>query len=134
MAENDTGTLRFILIVGAIVSLIYGLVFLLVPESQFEISQDPGIPANPGWVRWAGGALIAFALGNWLVSRNPEKQGIYVTVIAVGTTLNALALLFSALSGEYQGVAWAIWLPIALTVVLAAGYWWLRSRYSDILT
>lgn len=138
MAESNatsegTGAFRIVFVIGAILSLLYGLIFLLIPEWQLNLSQDPGIPGNPGWVRWAGGSLIGLAVANWLVSSNPEKQGPYVTGVAVGTTLVALALLYSALAGEYQGVAWVVWLPIAINVVLAGSYWWLRSKYKDVL-
>ena len=124
---------QIIFVIGAIILLIYGVVFLLVPGLQFDISQDPGVPKNPGWVRWSGGLLIGLAVTNWLVSSNPQGQGAYVTGIAIAATLAALAILYSTLSGEYQGVAWVAWTPIAINAVLAALYWWMRVKYKDVL-
>jgi hypothetical protein len=40
---------------AAIVEVIYGIGFLLMPYSMFQLSGDPGAPTNSGWVRWAGG-------------------------------------------------------------------------------
>jgi hypothetical protein len=40
---------------AAIVGVIYGIGFLLMPYSMFQLSGDPGAPTNSGWVRWAGG-------------------------------------------------------------------------------
>lgn len=133
LAPSDAGDFRIIFVIGAIITLIYGLVFLLIPDWYLGMSQDPGVPQNPGWIRWSGGVLIGLAVANWLVSGSPEKQGPYVTGIAVAVTLEALALLYSALSGEYQGVAWVIWLPLVITAVFAALYWWMRVKYKEVL-
>jgi hypothetical protein len=37
--------------VAAILMAIYGLGLLLFPQAMFTLSQDPGVPANPGWTR-----------------------------------------------------------------------------------
>ena len=61
-------TARVIFYVAAIVGVIYGLLFLTMPELQFELSQDPGVPANPGWVRWSGAFLIGIVRGSRQIS------------------------------------------------------------------
>jgi hypothetical protein len=40
----------------------------------FTLSDDPGVPANPGWVRWAGRLLLGMAVAKWLAANNPESQ------------------------------------------------------------
>ena len=51
MTQSEVTTARIIFYVAAIANVIYGLLFLSMPERVFELSQDPGVPANPGWVR-----------------------------------------------------------------------------------
>jgi hypothetical protein len=51
---------------AAIVGVMYGIGFLLMPSAMFQLSGDPGVPTNPGWVRWAGGFVLVllWALGS----------------------------------------------------------------------
>jgi hypothetical protein len=62
MAEStrsDAETARTIFYVVAVLMAIYGLGLLLFPHAIFTLSDDPGVPANPGWVRW--GADLSWA-------------------------------------------------------------------------
>ena len=52
--------------VATIVGVIYGIGFLLMPYSMLQLSGDPGVPANSGWVRWAGGFVLGIAIDPWL--------------------------------------------------------------------
>jgi hypothetical protein len=45
---SDLGTPRNIFYVVAILMAIYGLALLLFPQAIFVLSDDPGVPANPG--------------------------------------------------------------------------------------
>jgi hypothetical protein len=54
MTQSEVRTSRMILYIEAIVALVYGLLFLLIPRWMFALSQDAGVPADPGWVRWSG--------------------------------------------------------------------------------
>ncbi len=87
-----------------------------MPASLFQLSGDPGAPANPGWVRWAGGFVLGIAIGPWLASEGWVKEQPFIAGLAAAYTLSGLALLYSVASGEYAGAAWFIWMPI---VVLA---------------
>lgn len=53
----DPDAARIILYVAAVLMAAHGLALLLFPQVMFTLSEDPGVPANPGWVRWAGGLL-----------------------------------------------------------------------------
>jgi hypothetical protein len=48
---------------AAIVGVMYGIGFLLMPSAMFQLSGDPGVPTNPGWVRWAGGVCSWYCYG-----------------------------------------------------------------------
>lgn len=101
MGPNGSATfLKVVLVWAGIVALIYGLGFFFVPGTV--VAMGGGRPVDFGWLRWPGAWLIALAIGNGLVLRNPAKQGSYVTMVAVGTSLNCLALLYSWMAQEYS--------------------------------
>jgi hypothetical protein len=119
---------RTIFYVAAILMAIYGLILFLVPQVMFNISDDPGVPANPGWVRWAGGLLLGTAIAAWLAASNPESQRPLVVGLATAFTLIALALLYSTLVGDYRGEPWLGRMQILGNGVLAAAMWWLSAK------
>jgi hypothetical protein len=58
MAEDkNVGFLKVILLIYAIVSIIYGIGYLFVPDALVNMSG--GQPVFHGWLRWSGGVLIA---------------------------------------------------------------------------
>jgi membrane-associated phospholipid phosphatase len=131
MAEttrSDSDAARTIFYVVAVLTAIYGLALLLFPQAMFTLSEDPGVPANPGWVRWAGGLLSGTAIAAWLAASNPEGQRPLVVGLATAFTLITLALLYSTLVGDYRGVRLLSWLQILGNAALAAAMWWLSSR------
>jgi hypothetical protein len=113
---------------AAIVGVIYGIGFLLMPHSIFQLSEDPGAPANSGWVRWAGGFVLGISIGPWLASEGWVKEQPFIAGLAAALTLSGLALLYSVVSGEYAGAAWFIWMPIVMLAVLAPTMWWLATK------
>jgi hypothetical protein len=113
---------------AAIVGVVYGLGFLLIPEFLLELSGDPGAPTNPGWVRWAGGFVLGIAIGPWLAAEGWVKEHPFIAGLAAGYTLAGFALLYGVVSGEYAGAAWFIWAPIAILAVLAPTMWWLAMK------
>ncbi len=120
--------------ITALITAIYGVGFLLLPTLMFHVSRDPGFPANAGWVRWAGGVLIGLAAGAWIGSnRSPSNQQPAVIGFAVGEGFAALSLAYSAISGEYQGVAWFIWTAAVLNACFCAAMLWLLSKYKAVL-
>jgi hypothetical protein len=82
---------------------------LLFPHAIFNLSDDPGVPANPGWVRWGGGFVLGTAVAAWLAASNPESQRPLMMGIATAFTLVTLALLYSNLAGDYRGVQLLSW-------------------------
>jgi len=131
MAEttrSDSDAARTIFYVAAISMAIFGAGLLLFPQVMFTLSEDPGVPANPGWVRWAGGLLLGTAVAVWLAANNPESQRPLEVGLATAFTLIALALLYSNLAEDYRGVQWLSWLQILGNGALAAAMWWLSSK------
>src|SRR4026207_353466 len=114
--------------VAAIVGGCGGSGFLLRPHSIFQLSEDPGAPTNPGWLRWAGGFVLGISIGPWLASEGWERAQPLIAGLAAAFTLSGLALLYSVVSGEYAGAAWFIWMPIVMLAVLAPTMWWLATK------
>ena len=130
ITPSDPGTTRTIFYGVAILMAIYGLALLLFPQAIFALSNDPGVPANPGWVRWAGGFVLGTAVAAWLAASNPDSQRPLMMGLATGFSLVALALLYSNLAGDYRGEQLLSWLQIVGNGVLAAVMWWLTSKFA----
>jgi hypothetical protein len=126
--EFKTDAANLALRAAAIVGVMYGIGFLLMPDSMFQLSGDPGVPTNQGWVRWAGGFVLGTAIGPWLASEGLMKERPFIAGLAAAFSLSGLALLYSAVSGEYAGAAWFIWMPIVILAVLAPTMWWLANK------
>ena len=126
--RSDADAARTIFYVVAILMAIYGLALLVFPQAMFTLSDDPGVPANPGWVRWGGGLLLGTAIAAWLAASNPESQRPLIVGLATAFTLIALALLYSTLVGDYRGSQLLSWLQILGNGALAGVMWWISSR------
>ena len=132
MAQNDdVKVLKFALMVAAIVSLVYGLCYLLVPSTLVKLSGGNLVEAS--WLRWSGGVIIAWAIGTLMVYSKPEKQNIFVTSIALAHLLSGLGLLYSWIAQEYSGATWFIAIPTCLLLILSALLFWGRGKAKGIL-
>jgi hypothetical protein len=132
MAENkNVGFLKVVLLIYAIVCIIYGIGYMLVPDSLVNMSG--GQPVFHGWLRWSGGVLIALGIGAILVYINPLSQGIFVTTIALGCFLCGLGLLWALINREEGGKLWFTILPTIIVFALSGLLWWGRSKAKEIL-
>ena len=132
MAQNkDTKMLKVILVIFAVINLIYGLGNLIIPDVLMDLYGSS--PVDFGWIRWTGGPLIALGFGAILVFRNPTKQGIFVTTIALGSLILGLGLLYSLLTHEYSGYSLSLVIPTAISLVLSGLLFWSRQLAKDIL-
>ena len=119
MAQNDdVKLLKFSLMIAAIVSLIYGFGFLLIPGTLVKLSGGSLVEAS--WLRWSGGVIIAWAIGTLMVYSKPEKQNIFVTSLALAYLLSGLELLYSWIMQEFSGATWFIATPSCLLLILSA--------------
>ncbi len=132
MAENKNSLLlKVSLIIYAVVCLIYGLGYMFA--SDFLVKLSGSGPVFHGWLRWSGGILVALAFGAYLVYRKPEGQGIFVTTIALGSTLCCLALFCAWATHEEGANLWFTALPAIIVTILAILLWWSRQKAKDIL-
>ena len=132
MAQNDdVKVLKFALMIAAIVSLVYGLCYLFIPNTLVKLAGGNLVEAS--WLRWSGGVIIAWAIGTLMVYSKPEKQNIFVTSIALAHLLSGLGLLYSWIMQEYSGATWFIAIPTCLLLVLSALLFWGRGKAKGIL-
>lgn len=131
MAQNDVKVLKYILLIAGIFSLIYGFGFLLIPGTLVQLSGSALVEA--GWLRWAGGVLIGWAIGTLMVYGKPEKQHIFVTSLCLAHLFSGLGLLYSWMLQEFSGATWFIAVPTIILLVLSALLFWGRSRSKGIL-
>jgi len=132
MAENkNVGFLKVVLLIYAIVCIIYGIGYLLVPN--LLVNMSGGSPVFHGWLRWSGGVLIALGIGSVLVYLNPQHQGIFVTTITLGCLLCGLALLWTWINIEEGANVWFTALPTIIIFALAILLWFSRAKAKEIL-
>ena len=129
--SKDIKLLKVVLLIYAIVALIDGIGFLIVPGNWVRLSDSA--PVDFGWLRWPGGVIIALGIGSIMVFRKPEKQGIFVFTIALASLLAGLGMLCSLILRKYSGSTTFITLPIVLMLVLSGLLWWGRQRAKGIL-
>jgi len=129
--NDDVKVLKVTLIILAVISLVYGFGFLFLPG--LLVSSSGGTPVDVGWLRWSGGVIIALGIGALMVSSKPEKQGIFVTSMALATLFAGLGHLYSWIMQEYSGATWFIALPTCLLLVLSGLLWWGRGQAKEIL-
>jgi hypothetical protein len=132
MAEkSNSGILKIALLIYAVVCLIYGLGFFIVPDSVVELSG--GEPVFHGWLRWSGGVIIALSIGAILTYLKPKGQGIFVTTIAIGALLTGLAMLWALITIQEGANVWFTAIPTIVLLALSGLLWWSRQKAKNIL-
>jgi len=129
--KSNSGILKIALLIYAIVCLIYGLGFFIVPDSLVELSG--GEPVFHGWLRWSGGVIIALGIGAILTYLKPKGQGIFVTTIAIGALLAGCAMLWAWINIEEGANVWFTAMPTIVLLVLSGLLWWSRQTAKKIL-
>jgi hypothetical protein len=72
LTKSEARTSRIIFYAAAIVAVLYGLLFLSLPEWALELSQDPGAPKDAGWLRLERGVPYRDSSGG-LACGNPAR-------------------------------------------------------------
>ena len=93
--------IRSSLILIALFSLIYGLIFLLIPNFFVELTQAETI--NVAWLRNIGASISGVLfLGLILVYSKPSKNYDLFLIITVTSILQTLGLIFSRFYNEFS--------------------------------
>jgi hypothetical protein len=128
MAEKKNQLLKITLVLYAIITLAYGVNYLFFPEFQIRITG--GEPIQPGWIRWFGGVLLALGYGSIMMFRNPVKQGIFVSSLAIGSLLVGLALLYEVIFKWDPGYNTLNILIPAIVLLILSILFWISLRLS----
>jgi len=124
--------LKVTLLISAVVTLVFGILHLFIPELYVRISGGESIPSS--WIRWFGGILIPLGIAAIMVFRNPVKQGIFVTMSALANLLCGLTLLYSLLfESTGIGKTFATAAPAIVNLILSALLWISLKRAKAIL-
>lgn len=124
--------LRITLVIFIVIALLYGFVYLVIPQVEVKASGSDPVPS--GWLRWSGGILIALGIGAVMVLRNPAGQGIFITTMALGTLLCGLALLYTVLF-EFTGAGNIMHtlIPAIVNLILSALFWISLKQAKELL-
>jgi hypothetical protein len=68
-----------------------------------------------------------------MVYSKPEKQGIFVTSMALTTLFSGLGMLYSWIMHEYSGTTLFKALPTCLLLAISCLFWWGRGKAKGIL-
>jgi hypothetical protein len=128
---NNTTLLKVVLFILAVISIIYGIGYWIFPGTL--VSSAGANPVEFAWLRWSGGILIGLGIGNLLVFRKPEKQGIYVFMAALTTLLCGLGMLYSWIMKEGSGSTMFIAVPTIIILVISILLWVARQQAKGIL-
>ena len=130
--QPKANLLKVSLVIFTLIALVYGFIYLFFP--QIDVKASGGNPVPSGWLRWFGGILLALGVGAIMIIRNPKKQGIFVTTIALGTLLCGLALLYSGVfEPEGIGNVWHTLIPGIINVFLSILFWIGMKQSKEIL-
>ncbi len=106
------------LVVKAIISLAFGIAFVLVPAAVMSLYGVTLDPAGILMARFVGACLIGIGLICWF-DRSADRDALQGITLAlfVGDTVGFIVALLGQLSGLMNALGWAnvaIWLLLAL--------------------
>ena len=128
MEKEMSYGLRILFLVHMVVAGIFGIIFLLIPETYASISGFPvKIPEVVSLERFVGATLLAFGTSSWLAYKQTmwNRVKIVVQLDIVFSILAALALVWGLLSGGFPTVDW---MEAAIFVVFAIAFITFYSR------
>ena len=132
MSEKKNLLLKISLVLIALITLVYGVIYLFFPE--VEIKATGAEPINPGWIRWFGGILLALGICSIMIFRNPVKQGIFVTSIAIGTAIVGLTLFYSVIfETENNAHMLNALIPAIVNSIISILFWISLRQSKEIL-
>ena len=104
------------------ISFGYGVIYLFFPEVEVKATGAEPIPV--GWIRWIGGILIPLGIAAFMIYRNPSKQGIFISMVAIGSLLVGLTLFYTVFfENEGIGNIWNTIIPAIVHIILSILFW-----------
>ena len=117
-------TSRTLLTITAVVAILYGLAFVLIPDTINALYGVPSAPHIALYTRFFGSALLGLGVITWFAKdfRSWDVIRGVLIGIAVTTAIGGLIALFAVLTGLSNAMTWT---SVAVYVLLLAGavYW-----------
>jgi hypothetical protein len=129
--NNGVQKLKAALVFSIIVNLFYGFSFFVTPGVLRDMAG--GTPVELGWIRWAGGILLALAVGGIQAYRDPIDQRSMITTLTLAPLLIGLGLLFPLLFETYSVHTWFIATPCVIVFAMFGVMLWARQGAKEIL-
>ncbi len=114
-------TLRNLFIINAVVAVVFGIAFLLVPSplmSLYNVTLGAGAIIV---ARLFGAALITFAVLGWLAkdATASEARDAIVLAFFIGDVIGFIAALIGQFSGAVNTLGWS---TVVIYLLLAVGF------------
>ena len=114
-------------IIYAVISAIFGLTFIFIPETMLILY---GMKLSPGGItiaRLFGAALLEFALLSWFARNagDSEARKAIILAIFVGEAVGFIVALFGQLSGVVNALGWS---TVAVYLLLALGFGYFQFK------
>ena len=122
--------LSVFLAIGSIIGLLYGLAFLLAPESVLAAYGMRWNPAAILGYRYFGVALLTIAVLAWLIRYSTDWTALRSLLVgyAVGNAPGVLVSVWGTLDGIMNGMGWSAVLIFLLLLCGDLYYLWLGPR------
>jgi hypothetical protein len=124
-------TSRTLLTITAVVAILYGLAFLLIPDTINALYGVPSAPHIALYTRFFGSALLGLGVITWFAKdfRSWDAiRGVFIG-IAVTTAIGGLIALFAVMTGLSNAMTWTSVLVYAL--LFAGAVYWLSQRQKN---
>ena len=108
-------------ILYAIVSAIFGLTFVFMPDKSLALYSIKLSPGGITITRLFGAALLEFALLSWFVRDLEESSTRKAIILAlfIGEVIGFIVVLYGQLSGVVNALGWT---TVAIYLLLAIGF------------
>lgn len=115
-----------LMIIKALITLVFGFGFVLVPKAVMSLYGVTLDPAGAMMAQFVGAAFLLLSIVLWLARNAPYSEvtlRAFVLAIVIGDTIGFIVALLAQLSGVPNALGW---LNVALWLLLALGFGYIR--------
>jgi small multidrug resistance pump len=109
-------TYRRWFLAAAVYNVAWGVLVILAPNALFQVLGMP-VPNYPSLFQAIGMMVMVYALGYWLIWKDPVRFGPFVWIGLLGKIFGPIGFFYSALRGELPWV-------FGLTILTNDLMWW----------
>ena len=115
-----------LMIIKALITLVFGVGFVLVPKAVWSLYGVTLDPAGAMMTQFVGATFLLLSIVLWLARNAPYSEvtlRALVLAIVIGDTIGFIVALLAQLSGVLNALGW---LNVALWLLLALGFGYIR--------